>query len=86
MFQLYIKESSFSFDHGRSDLESASSVASCLQQLCQSPQWQPSITFEITESLAVLTDHSEHPKLDNIFGVLVFAGFPNVGSMTLYTF
>ncbi|CAB4018648.1 zinc finger ZZ-type and EF-hand domain-containing 1-like [Paramuricea clavata] len=65
----------------RSDLESASSVACCLQQLCQSSQWQPSITFEITQSLAVLTKNSEHPKLENIFGVLVFAGFPNVLQM-----
>jgi hypothetical protein len=69
----------FRFSFHRSDLESASSVACCLQQLCQSSQWQPSITFEITQSLAVLTTNSEHPKLENIFGVLVFAGFPNVG-------
>ena len=65
----------------RSDLESASSVACCLQQLCQSSQWQPSITFEITQSLGVLTENSEHPKLENIFGILVFAGFPNVLQM-----
>ena len=71
------------FDYYRSDLESASSVACCLQQLCQSSQWQPSITFEITQSLGVLTENSEHPKLENIFGILVFAGFPNVGTFMI---
>lgn len=69
----------------RSDLTASSGMASTLQQLATSSQWQPSIADHVGLCLERLAEPAENVDLSAVFGLLVFARFPDVvrmGSVT----
>ncbi|XP_073246845.1 zinc finger ZZ-type and EF-hand domain-containing protein 1-like isoform X1 [Porites lutea] len=69
----------------RSDLTASSGMASTLQQLARSTQWQPSIADHVGLCLERLAEPAESVDLSAVFGLLVFARFPDVvrmGSVT----
>lgn len=62
----------------RSDLTVSSSIASALEQLASSSQWQPSIAEHVGLCLERLAQPAENVELSAVFGLLVFARFPDV--------
>ncbi|XP_078346247.1 zinc finger ZZ-type and EF-hand domain-containing protein 1-like isoform X2 [Oculina patagonica] len=65
----------------RSDLNASSGMASTLQQLASSCQWQPSIAEHVGLCLERLAQPAENVDLSAVFGLLVFARFPDVVRM-----
>ncbi|KAK3717323.1 hypothetical protein QZH41_011553, partial [Actinostola sp. cb2023] len=61
-----------------SNLDAASGMASTLQQLAGVSPWQPSVSKHIGTFIQRLASPSETIELSAIFGLLVFAGFPDV--------
>ncbi|XP_022784131.1 zinc finger ZZ-type and EF-hand domain-containing protein 1-like [Stylophora pistillata] len=61
----------------RSDLNASSCMASTLQQLASSSQWQPSIADYVGMCLERLAQQAENVDLSALFGLLVFARFPD---------
>ncbi|XP_031567894.1 zinc finger ZZ-type and EF-hand domain-containing protein 1-like [Actinia tenebrosa] len=64
-----------------SDLDAASGMASTLQQLTSVSQWQPSVSTHIGKFIQRLASIADTIELNAIFGLLVFAGFPDVVRM-----
>ncbi|XP_068674922.1 zinc finger ZZ-type and EF-hand domain-containing protein 1-like [Montipora foliosa] len=62
----------------RSDLTASSGMASTLQQLASSSQWQPSIADHVGLCLERLSQPAENVDLSAVFGLLVFSRFPDV--------
>ncbi|XP_020615974.1 zinc finger ZZ-type and EF-hand domain-containing protein 1-like isoform X2 [Orbicella faveolata] len=63
----------------RSDLNASSGMASTLQQLASSSQWHPSIADHVGLCLERLAQPAaENVELSAVFGLLVFARFPDV--------
>jgi len=65
----------------RSDLTASSGMASTLQLLASSSQWQPSVADHVGLCLERLAEPTENVDLSAVFGLLVFARFPNVVRM-----
>ncbi|XP_048575305.1 zinc finger ZZ-type and EF-hand domain-containing protein 1 isoform X2 [Nematostella vectensis] len=65
----------------KSDLNASSGMASTLQLLASASHWEPSVAEHIGKFIKCLGDTSQPIELNAIFGLLVFAGFPNVMRM-----
>ncbi|XP_027043421.1 zinc finger ZZ-type and EF-hand domain-containing protein 1-like isoform X1 [Pocillopora damicornis] len=61
----------------RSDLNASSCMASTLQQLASSSHWQPSVADYVGMCLERLAQPTENVDLSALFGLLVFARFPD---------
>ena len=59
----------------RSNTALAASMSECLLLLSRNPEWKPTVTKRITDTLSSTADT---PNLSMVFGLLVLAGFPKV--------